>query len=321
MDCVHELISKKLSGVSVEQMMASVGIANRLREFHYSGIPFYIVDGRGFGDPLQLMKAVEIPYECITAEEVFESSDTNNVMFFCAKDLLMRINKVNPSVKQLLFFYSGFYVKSVDHNLITLGICNDDNDYCISKAELEKLRKIITFPIDYSYRFVRITEPDYLIDNDVQIKLLTKSIDAFLSNTPKNSGIVSGRGMYDALTNVINEFAEAGIKQNINLKAEMFKHKMLTSSINAGTVGLYRREFADAILSIYDHGNIGFIRDAFVRSAAIWRELGKRAMKQVNGNNAFLDREYAQFATPAIAEIKEIETVAMQKLQIQLSSY
>lgn len=320
MDCVHELISTIIEGVPAEKIIMSIGIANRLCKFCYSEMPFCIVDGRGFGDPLQLLSALGIPYECISEKDIFDYSECKNLMFFCAKDLLMGLNGITPCVKQLLFFYTGFFVKSIEQNKITFGICRDDNNYCITKAELEKLRKITTYPMNYSCQFVRIINSDYSIKKELQESLLAKSIDVFLDDKRTKSGTVSGRGMYDALTNVINEFSKAGDVHNANSKAEMFRHKMLTASLNVGTVGLYRREFSEAVRSLYDSGEAEPISDAFVRSAAIWRELGKRAMRQVNGNNAFLDKEYAEFAMNAIAEIKEIEINAMLKLQMVLAS-
>ena len=318
MDCVHELISTVIPGVPADRIMATIGIANRLCEFRYSNIPFYIVDGRGYGDPLQLMDALGIPYEPISAEEVFDSSECKNLMFFCAKDLLMGVNSLNPHAKQLLFFYTGFFVKNIEQNKITLGICKDENEYCISRDELERLSRISTIPMSYSCRFVRITDPDYTINYDFQRNQLAKNINKFLEDMDMQSEIVSGSRMYDAFADVICDLAKAGESPNCNPKAEIFRQKMLTASLNVGTVGLYRREFSDAVRSISGSEETESISNAFLRSAAIWRELGKRAMKQMS-TNALFDNEYERFAVPAIVEIKKIETDAMQKLRMAIS--
>ena len=319
MDCVHELISTVLPGVSEETMMVTSGIANRLCEFRYSDIPFYIVDGRGYGDPLQLLDALGIPYKPMSIEEVFDSSDRENIMFFCAKDLLMNINTLNPHVKQLLFFYTGFFVKSIEQNRITLGICRDENEYGISRNELMSLSKVATFPMSYSCRFVRIMDRNYTIDRDFQYTQLMNCINKFLDDSAEVSGAVSGSRMYDALSNVIRDLAQASDSNNSNPKAEMFRQKMLTASLNVGTVGLYRREFSSAVKAVSESKETESVSDAFLRSSAIWRELGKRAMRQMS-SCGFLDNGYADFAVPAITEIKELETDAMHKLRTVISN-
>lgn len=318
MDCVYELISTVVPNITSDEIVASVGIANYLRMFNYSGISFHIVDGRGIGDPIEVLNLLKIPYQCISYDKIFEQTKCDDLMFFCAKDLLNRIKTVNPKVKQLLFFYTGFLVKNINKDSISLQICMDDNEYTIAREDLEKLTRIKTYPLSYPCQLVKVQTQNYKIEEELRYNLINNSVNSFLDCTEDSPSEIHGRFMYDSLICVLREYIDNNVNYITNVNIELLKHKLFSASLNAGTVGLYRREFANAINMFYDLTRKKSIMANFIKSATIWRELGKRAMNQVSNN--LLNNEYLAFAIPAINEIKKLEVYAMLEFQDVLNN-
>lgn len=310
MDCIYDTLSQKLPLITAKDIFRCNGISNGLVSFKYANEWFNIVEGRGTGNPVELLEMLQIPFSISSIEELFECIDIENIIIFLPRDLLKHYMEINISYKQLLFFYSAFYVEKIDNQRVILKITYDDTRYVLHKDEIQRISTISTFPLEKSIYIVKLKDASYEIDKSYSKQNLLDRINIFLGHdiVKDESRIkISGVNMYDALVNIIN------YPMRCWNKTEKIRQNFFIASLNAGTVGLYRYEFANAIADIPSI-NQSDICEKLKRSASAWREIGYR-LAFFQESNIPIDDDCRKYIAPIIEDIKELELTSMRDLR------
>lgn len=313
MDCVYETINSKMPEITVKDIFVCNGISNSILSFQYANTWFDVVDGRGIGNPIDVLKALKIPFSILDVNEFFENKFKKNCIIFASKDLLMQYKGIDPRYKQLLFFYSSFFVASDDGEKVVLSVYRDDTSYSINREELDFVSNLSTFPFERAVYIVQLEDMSYKL-NPSYIRLsLLENINLFLSNAYEEERFkikITGKKMYEHLISVFEQYVECKQK---NLKVDIMRQQILISSINVGSVGLYRQEFAEAlveVLGVNDEKIVGNL----LKSANAWRELGRK-LAHFQKNKEYISEDFLNDAIPIVEKIKEMELSAMEELK------
>lgn len=310
MDCIYETLSIRMPNITIKEIFRCNGIANSFVSFKYAGEWFDIIDGRGMGNPIEIIQSLDIPFSVCSIDDFWECKSKENILIFASKDLFNQHKNINLSYKQLLFFYSCFYVDKQEKDEITLKVIRDDAEYVMSKNDLENIFNIATFPLEHPIYIIKIEDASYKLDEFYIKKSLLNKANIFLGNNVEIDELrrkITGADMYDEFTKRIKNRCDKWDKTH------MMKQNFLIASLNAGSVGLYRREFADSISELLEIDNKE-ISGKFRKSANAWREIG-RALAYFQSNNTPISDECKSYILPIIEEIKELEITAMSEVR------
>ena len=307
MDCIYETLSIQIPNLTIKEIFGCNGIANSIVSFKYAGEWFDIIDGRGMGNPIEIVQSLNIPFSIYSLDDFWECKSKENILIFASKDLFSQYKNINLSYKQLLFFYSCFYVDKQKDNEVTLKVVRDDTEYVMRKEDLEKIYSVSTFPLERPIYIIKIEDTSYMLD-DVQIKKsLLDKVNIFLGNSVETDELrikITGSNMYDEFAKRIKNRCDKWDKMSI------MRQNFLIASLNAGSVGLYRREFADSLSEVLGMDN-NEVCDNFRKSANAWREIG-RELAYFQNSNVQISEECKNYILPIIEEIKNLEMESMK---------
>jgi len=325
MDCHYAIIDSKMKNITSSDLFAAGGISNRIVSIKYDSLWIHMLDGRGHDksnitQPIQVFDRLSIPYELIDIEELFSQKKYDNSVLLISKDLLKNWGGLKPGLRQISL-QSMFYIhtKNNDNELI-FRVYGDEEDYVVSKEALYILKNIPTIPHETFY-IIRLLDTNYALTKDRIILLLKESIDIFLSDSHgeyNGHKYLSGRKMYNEFLIILKSFSER--PQPLS-KRDVFELHFLVGSLNAGSIGFYRYDFANSLEKVFNYSGIitSNIVACLTRSSYAWREIG-RILFKVRVNSPHMDNEMISHISSLIKDIESLETRSMEALDVLLKN-
>lgn len=327
MDCQYAIIDFKLKKMSLRDMHAAGGISNRILYINYGGARISFLEGRGNVNPdaidrtvwpMSAFERLSIPYRLMDVAELFAQENFDDIVILAPKEILKKSGELNPALKQLCMFYSAFYIAAGQGEQLTLHLCDDDENYCVSKGDFENLAEIQSTPFAKIFYIVKLLDLDYELTPEKINDNLKDNINLFLTDTSGECGGISytsGRRMYSEFLSVLKGYSEYAWPL---CKKDSLIINFTSVSLLSGAIGFYRQDFAEALAEIITVGQKNDRVGAEVisnldESSRAWREIGRILYKvQIGQNN--LDIEAYRRVEIMLRTIEKQEINAMEKL-------
>ena len=91
-----------------DKIFSYQGIDNSISIYKYANNEFWLLNGRGENDPVNILNDMGIPFKVLKSVSEITPENKDRILFFAAKDLIRQLKTVNPQYKQLLFFYHTY---------------------------------------------------------------------------------------------------------------------------------------------------------------------------------------------------------------------
>lgn len=265
--CDLNLISEKLDGLDYNEAVLCSGLNNKVNIMKYAGSKLYILQGRGIHFVDELLERMDVSYELLTAEELFnrKSIPPERLVMILPSMEFEKIKDMKTNVVQFFHTYGTYSVKKIEDDRLILEGDYDEGrvEKVITARDLTTLEQMQVKPLGVAYKILRLKELSvekenvyHCISNNIRELLLPEIY------MEEEGGWVKGSGFYREVRDIL--------EQNWNQHMGRTEKYVFVQSIQNGSSFFYRREFSQSMSAVYDNRLTGL-----EQSGNLWRKLSR----------------------------------------------
>lgn len=306
--CDWEVLSSIVKGLTYNQISYMCGIKSYMREFKYANETFYIGDGRGNINFLNILSKIGIEFHEIDIHKINELKNLSNIVILAPLEFISNISNIKPESIQISAVYSAFRIKKFNNEIIELFIETplSTKNFILTLPQLEKLINIRSKPLGKGCFIISIDNyNNYSVDTEEMNKILKQSLT---SDIVKNYYIDEGTEYVtgDEFFNKFEDIIKSSEFWSDNNK-EYLKRFFFIATLNAGAECFYRKDFLESIIKyrLIDQNSNIYLNLHHVSN--LWRDLNKKLRKLQVENIAGMRENYQQGIISLINDIKDLE--------------
>jgi hypothetical protein len=319
------MIHTKVDGININMIILSNGLANNFRTISYDKELIRINDGRGFLDSLFFLDRLKIRYSLSSIHQLKkDEQDLGSYIVLMPKSVLERNSKPKIHVRHLFPFYSAFAIRHIDDNIIILEVAGEGIEekkvFEITWEDFNYYSTLYTLPLEQPVYLVKLARQTLRLKEEEILFLLNETVSRFLvdkNRVYENTQCSSGPQFYSFFLEQLQDYAnDVG---QVFTKKDYLKQYIFAASMNSGSIGFYRQDFAAALKNSFIAKNVDL--DMCVQNLAIcgngWREVGRSIRFYQNSRKCF-DQALFRQISEIMADISEKEISSMNDLEDKL---